>query len=138
MTELGTGEETVHEIDVANQCRIVRSRVDDVGCAAADECATTIQAAELFCLSQARRSRWCSDGNNGAGQRIQDAHLKPFPPLGSEALVCHPAREFRHALGLALAADDRLRFFCTVAVSVGLAWHVPPDPLQKTSGGGPY
>jgi class 3 adenylate cyclase len=41
--------------------------LDDIGFAAANQCATTIRATELFCLSQARRNR-CCDGINGARQ----------------------------------------------------------------------
>ena len=112
MTELGSREVTVHEIDVPNQYRIVQSCVDYVGFAAANQCATAVRAAELFCLSQARRNRRRSESINGTRQRIQDAQLEPFPPLTSEVFVGHPEREACDALGLALAADNRRRLFC--------------------------
>src|SRR5476649_96731 len=88
----------------------------DLGLATVNECATTVRAAELLRLSQARRSWCCSERINGAGQRIQDAYLEPFSAFGSKVFVCHPAREFRHAFGLALAADDRVRLRQTVAL----------------------
>src|SRR5580704_694181 len=114
MTELGSREVAVHEIDVPNQYRIVQSCVDYVGFAAANQCATAVRAAELFCLSQARRNRWRSEGTDGTRQRIQDAQLEPFPPLRSEVFVGYPAREVCHALGLALAADDRRRLIAVL------------------------
>src|ERR1700746_2801040 len=132
MTELGSGEVTVHEVDVANQCRIVQSSVDDVGFTATNECATIVRAAELSCLSQARHSWWCPEGINGARQRIQDADLEPFPSLRSEVFVGHRAREFRHALSLALAADDRLRFSCTAGLGGGLISNARRDCLQES------
>src|ERR1700730_1686258 len=111
MAEIAAGEITVHEIDVANQCRVVRSGVYDISLAAADQRATPVRAAELLGLRQTRRNRRDSDGMNGAGQGIQDADLEPFPALGSEVLIRRPRGEFCDAFGLALPADNGLWLF---------------------------
>src|SRR4029077_6947804 len=102
MAEIASGEITVHEIDVANQCRVVRSCVYDISLAAADQRATPVRPTEFLGLRQTRRNRRCSDGMDGACKGIQDADLEPSPPLRSEVLIRRPKREFRDALGLAL------------------------------------
>src|SRR5580704_6722355 len=101
MTELRCGQVAVHEVDVANQRRIVESRVDNVGRAAANQCAIAVWAAKGLRLSKARGDRWGFQGANGAGQRVKDAHLEPFAPLGREVLVRRPGGELRQAFSLA-------------------------------------
>src|SRR6202166_401794 len=123
MAEIVSGEITVHEIDVATQCRVVRSCVYDISLAAADQRATPVRATELLGLRQTRRNRRCSDGINGACQGIQDADLEPFPPLRSEILIRRPRGEFRDAFGLALPADNGLRLFGKASRASGLPYH---------------
>src|SRR5580704_6180735 len=107
MTELRCGQVAVHEVDVANQRRIVESRVDNVGRAAANQCAIAVRTAERLRLSKASGDRWGFERADGAGQRVKDAHLEPFAPLGREVFERRPEGELRQAFGLALAADDR-------------------------------
>src|SRR3984957_6888408 len=124
MAELGSSEITVHKVEGANQCGIVRSCGHDVGLADAEQRTAPVRPAELLGLSQARRDRRRSDRIDGARKGIQDADLEPFPPLGSEVVVRHPRGEFRDPFGLALAADDRRWLFCTMALAGGLTFRL--------------
>src|SRR5580700_6055190 len=107
---------TVHEVDVSDERRVVLSCVDDVGFPAADQSASSVRTAELFCLFQTRDGRGRAEGVDGARQRIEHAHFEALPPLGSQVLVSHPEGEVRDTLRLAVSSDDRLRLLCRVAL----------------------
>ena len=59
---------TVHKVDVANQCGIVQSCVEDIGFAAADQRTAAVRAAELFA--------WAKHAAIGGAPTALMAHAK--------------------------------------------------------------
>jgi len=103
MAQPAAREIAVHEIDIADQRRIVERRVDGIGAATADQRATAAGATELLSLRAARLDRWRAEGIDGTRHCIEDAYLESLAPLGSQIFVLRPQREPCDAIGLTRA-----------------------------------
>src|SRR5580698_3510214 len=100
MAQSAAREVAVHEIDIADECRIVERRVDGIGASAADQRTTATGATDLLSLRAARLDRWRAKGVDGARHCIEDAHLESLAPLSSQIFVLRPQRKPCDAIGL--------------------------------------
>src|ERR1700683_2184830 len=103
MAQPAAREVAVHEIDIADESRIVERRVDEIGAATSDQRATAAGTTELLSLCAARLDRRRAEGIDGARHCIEDADLESLAPLDSKIFVLRPQREPCDAIGLTRA-----------------------------------